>query len=379
MTVRSRLMAAAATLTLLACGGAPDATEIHIGVAGPLAQASGRSMQRAAAMAADEINRGGALNGRTLLLIARDDGASAQGAIEVARELRDDPRVVAVVGHINSAATLAASRIYNDPRRGVVQISPASSSPEITGAGAWTFRVCPTDLQHGPALARWAYDELGSRRALVLYANDAYGRGVLDTFAEAFREAGGVIISTDPFLPEMMQDGTELDAYLRRGVAASMDALMIAGQAEEGARVVSAARRLGYSGPVLGPDGMTGLREQGELADGVFVSSAFLPDTPAENARAFVLAYQERFGELPDHRAAMTYDAVMLLAQGLAEVGPQRGALRDYLAAVGSSRPPFEGVAGTIAFDENGDVAGKDVAVGVIRDGRLQSAARTGT
>jgi len=87
-----------------------------------------------------------------------------------------------------------------------------------------------------------------------------------------------------------------------------------------------------------------------------------------------VRAYQERYQELPDHRAAMTYDAVRLIARALEAVGPDRRALRDYLARVGQSEPAFEGVSGTIAFDANGDVASKEVYIGVVRGGRLVSA-----
>jgi ABC-type branched-subunit amino acid transport system substrate-binding protein len=38
---------------------------------------------------------------------------------------------------------------------------------------------------------------------------------------------------------------------------------------------------------------------------------------------------------------------------------------------LGRGKTPFEGVTGTIAFDANGDVPGKSVAIGVVQDGRL--------
>src|SRR5690606_5430899 len=113
-------------------------------------------------------------------------------------------------------------------------------------------------------------------------------------------------------------------------------------------------------GPVIGPDGLTSLRDAGEIAEGVYISSAFLPDRREPAAQAFVRAYESRYGELPDHRGAMAYDAIRLLARTIAQVGTDRTAIRDHLATVGQgSNPPFEGVSGTIRFDANGDVAGK--------------------
>jgi branched-chain amino acid transport system substrate-binding protein len=383
-----RVTAPLALAGLAACGAGGAEVPIHIGLAGPVNQPNGRSMHLAAQMAIDEINLEGGINGRPLALVVKDDEANQEKAVAVATELKDDPRVVAVVGHINSFATRAAARIYNDEQRGVVELSPASSAPEISEAGDWTFRVCPTDLQHAPALADWVYNRLGRSRAAVLYTNDAYGRGIVDVFAQAFERAGGTVVARDPFLPQIV-DSIGVDPFLERAIRNRMDALIIAGQAEPALSIIRAARRLGYRGPILGADGLTNLREAGSIAEGVYVTSAFLPDRPTEEARRFVDAYVQRYGELPDHRGAMTYDAIRLLARVLREIdasstlGTQpsmretvtvRRAIRDYLAGVGTRYPAFEGVSGTIRFDEKGDVVGKDVAVGIIRNGQIVTA-----
>jgi len=363
---------------LTGCERASEAP-IQLGIAGPLEQANGRSMRLAARMAVEEINGADGIGGRLLALEERDDRGSRDLAIPVATYLRDTSRVVAVIGHVNSGVTLAAAKIYNEEGGGhtgepVAQVTPASSSPLVTNAGEWTFRICPSDLLHGPTLARHAYAGLGKRRAAVLYANDEYGRGVAETFADAFLEAGGTVVARDPFLPGMVEGESGVEPYLVRALRGGMDALVVAGQADAGLHLVREARRLGYTGPVFGADGMTGVKDAGPEAEGVYVSSAFLPDRPTEPARDFVRAYRERYGEDPDHRGAMTYDAVKLIARAIGAVGTDRRAIRDYLAKVGvpgSGVEAFEGVSGRVAFDENGDVPGKEVALGVVRGGRL--------
>jgi len=359
-------------------GGARE--EVVIGIAGPLTKANGRSMRMAAEMAAAEINAGNGINGRHLRLVFADDSADPAKAIEVARRLRMNDSVVAVVGHVNSSTSLKAAPIYNAvdndsvPGDPVLEISPASSSPQLTGAGDWTFRVCPTDLEFSPVLARWAA-RLGKRRAAVLYVNDDYGQGVMASFTDAFRRAGGSIVSDDPYLPVSYEGGdTALDPYLLRAFRRGADALVIGGQAQEGLKIIAAARRLGFQGPILGADGLTGVKDGGAVAEGVYVSSAFLADRPAEKAQRFVQAYRQRFNELPDHRGAMTYDVLYLLKEAIERAGTDRRALRDWVAGVGISHPEFQGVSGTIKFDRNGDVVGKDVAVGVVRAGQLVTA-----
>jgi branched-chain amino acid transport system substrate-binding protein len=365
-------------LAAAALGGCGDGGrgEVVIGIAGPLNKANGRSMRLAAQMAAAEINRAGGIGGDTVRLEFGDDDADASKAIEVARQLRANPAVVAVVGHVNSAASLKAATIYNAvdndsvPGEPVLQVSPASSSPSLTGAGEWTFRICPTDLEFSPVLARWA-SQLGKRRAAVLYVNDEYGQGVNAAFRDAFTRAGGAIVSDDPYLPATYERPDALDPYLVRAFRRGADALVIGGQAQEGLKIIAAARRLGFTGPILGSDGLTGVKDGGPVAEGVYVSSAFLPDRPSETAQRFVQAYRQRYNELPDHRGAMTYDVLFLLKEAIERAGRDRRAVRDYVAGVGTSRAKFDGVSGSIQFDRNGDVVGKEVAVGVVRGGQL--------
>jgi branched-chain amino acid transport system substrate-binding protein len=366
-------------LVLLAGCEAASEDPISIGIAGPLSLANGRSMKLAAEMAIEELNASADFEGRKLQLVSRDDEGNKEKAIPVAGWLRDSTQVVAVIGHVNSAATLAAAKIYNEEEGAhssspVAQISPASSSPLVTDAGEWTFRVCPSDLRHGPVVAQHAYSRLGKRRAAVLYTNDEYGRGVAETFAAAFRTAGGNVVAQDPYLPALVEDPTGVDPYLQRALRSGMDALVIAGQADAGIKVVREARRLGFTGPVVGADGMTGVKDAGADAEGIYVSSAFLPDRSSEAAQAFVRAYRQRYNEEPDHRGAMTYDAIKLVAQAIREEGTDRRAIRDYLARVGvdgSGVAAYEGVSGRIAFDSKGDVPGKEVAMGVVRGGKL--------
>jgi len=126
---------------------------------------------------------------------------------------------------------------------------------------------------------------------------------------------------------------------------------------------------------VLGGDGLSGLEASGVDANGVFISAAYLPDQPAAPNQAFLDAYQQAHGDrLPDHRGAGAYDIVYLLADAIEAAGTDRTKIRDYLAGVGTITPAFEGVTGTIAFDQNGDVPNKDVIIGLVRNRRLVTA-----
>jgi branched-chain amino acid transport system substrate-binding protein len=370
-TISLALRLIAATTFLVGCAASDDGGVIRLGVAGPMKEPSGKGMYQGALLAVEEINARGGVRGRPLELVVRDDEMNSVRAIEVAEEFRDRTDVVAVVGHLSSGASIAASEIYNEPGNGLLAISPGATSPEMSTTGEWTFRVCPSDLQQAAALAEWAFNGLGRRRTLIVYVNDAYGRGVRDAFTPAFERLGGTVVSADPYLPDLLEDERTLDPYLERGIRNGMDALVLVGMGDEVTAILRAARRLGFRGTVMGTDGLIGIAEAGSVAEDVVVTSGFLVDRATESARDFVQRYQARFGELPRDGSAHAYDTVMLLAHAIDRVGTDRKAVRDYVASIGDGAPAFEGVTGTIRFDPNGDAVGKDVIIGVVRDGRV--------
>ncbi len=363
---RSAGVALVALLAVAGCRGSDQ--PIRIGLAGPFSEARGHSMQLAARLAVQEINSRGGVRGRQLQLVEQDDSAQNARAIAVAALLRDDPAVVAVVGHLTSGTTIAAADIYNGGTSPVVEISPSASNPDLTGIGRYTFRVCATDLAHGAKLARYAFQALGARNAAVLYLNDDYGRGILGTFTDEFRRLGGIVDQRDPYVASTTDFSPYLERIQRSGRA---QVLMIAGDRAGAAAILRQARGRGITLPVMGGDALTGIQGEGAIAEGVYLTSNYLPDqTGAKNA-AFLRAYAAaNGGEVPDHRGAGAYDAIYLIAQVIERGGVSRDAIREALAAVDDAHP-FEGVTGRIAFDARGDVPEKGVVVGVVHGGRI--------
>lgn len=365
-----KLLAGSLILALGACNLSRE--PIRIGLAGSLSDPVGVPMKRAAELAVEEINRQGGVRGRPLELMQRDDFTDPDSAVFVATDLYD-AGVSAVIGHLFSGPTLAAAPVYNGGSEPVAAISPSSSSPDISTAGDYTFRICPSDLAHGAALARWVHDTLGLERGAVLYLNDQYGRGVRQTFVRDYLRRGGELISIDPYLGETPEVGPYLDRLVKLG---RVQFLVVAGNRAEGETILRQARSRGLQMPVLGGDGLEGIEEAGAIAEGVYLSSAYLPSIASEANRAFLQAYRKKFptASLPNQPAAATYDAVYLLRDVIERVGPERADVRKELARVGTGAPAFKGVTGTVAFDMRGDVPNQTVYMGIVRDGAVHLA-----
>lgn len=372
--IRSRhhllTVAALMAVATVACGSGNE--PVLLGLAGPFSEQHANSMLLGAQLAVSEINQQGGVRGRELRLVVQDDSGQASTATRAAKTFYENPDIVAVVGHLNSGATLAAAQVYNSGGNPVVAVSPSASSSGITDAGDYIFRICPDDSAHGMQLAEWAYDQLEARRAAILFENDVYGRGLSTSFRNSFLDLGGQIVSEDPFLDVLPSYEPYLTRIRLRG---GVDALLIASERGGAVNILNTLANLAYHPAILSGDGIVGIQTSEADPEGVFVSLPYLSDLANARNDAFVAAYREAYGdEEPDHRGAGAYDIVHLLARAIREAGTDRSRVRDYLAGVGTETEAFEGATGQIAFDGNGDVSSKGVVVGVFRGGSIVSA-----
>jgi len=359
-----------AFLALLAACARGD-TPIRIGLAGPFSDSTGAAMKRAADLAVEQINQAGGIDGRPVELVIRDDFGHPDSAEIVARAL-EAAGVVAVVGHVQSATTLAAAPIYNGAATPVVQISPSASAPAVTAAGDYTFRTCPSNIRQAAALARFVTERLALQRGTILYINDDYGRGMRATFVREFSRLGGSIDEIDPYLGAAPEVGPYIERLARRKTS---QFVLMGGNAGEAAVALRLARTRGVEVPFLGGDALDGLEHTGPLAEGTYIARGYLASFYTPRNRDFLLAHLRKYPDAPppNQPAAATYDILFMLRDAIADVGTSRSRIRDRVAAIGGSVPPFEGVTGEIAFDQHGDVPRQRVIIGQVEAGRVRA------
>jgi len=106
----------------------------------------------------------------------------------------------------------------------------------------------------------------------------------------------------------------------------------------------------------------------GLVVDGVVIGAPFSADSPRPTAVAFVQAYKAKFNAAPDGFSACAYDAVMLVRNAIAAAGPDRGAIRDWLA---NMKEDYDGVSGAFRLGANGDPIGKALVMTRAKGGAL--------
>lgn len=363
--------ALAAVAALTACRGAdarpaardvgPDS--IAIGVALNPQRPGMASIYQGVELAVAQLN---AQRGERPPFTMRRTPAQMTSAVQVAALLRDDPRVVGVVGHPESGTTQEALPLYEDAenggRRAVAVVTPTATSPALSGRSPWLFRICPTDEAASEAVARFVVDSLHAQHAAIVYRNDSYGRDWTRKFVAVFRDAGGTVVQRDPYL----SGATEWAAYAAYMTQQRADVFLFPGSVEDAVEAIRAVRATGREIPFIGGDAASGLEEHAaEFAGARYTAFFDARQARTPEARAFVAAFQQRFGHAPDQRAALAYDAAMLIGRAALDVGADRRRVRDALAAIDSTRA-VEGAAGRIAFDANHDAIGKSVVVATV-------------
>jgi branched-chain amino acid transport system substrate-binding protein len=255
---------------------------------------------------------------------------------------------------------VSAAHVYD---RHLAAVATTATSPVLTGISPWTFRVISSDSTNGATIARFA-DNLGRKRAAVLYENNPYGRGLADSFRRGFH---GQIISIDP-IAEGEEQGFE--PFVSWYKSLHPDMVFVAGTDASGLAFLKEARRQQLAADLVGGDGWQTLAPSA-LAEGIYVGAPFSAQDPRPEVRAFVQAYARKYNAVPDGNAALGYDATKLLALAAIKAGADRRKIRDFLANL-SSGDAYRGVTGKIRFRPDGDPVDKGVVMTRVHHGALQ-------
>lgn len=357
---------------LARCGGEPVQPELRIGViatiSGPelTVENSGRATREGATLAADQANaRGGLEVGGTTYRIAvvfGDDQNVADHAVESARKLIFQDRVVALVGPQFSANAIPVASVAQEAR--VPMISPMSTNAATTSGKAFVFRAGFTDEAQGRAMAHFAHDNLKAGTAAIVFdiAGD-YNRGMAETFERQFVANGGTVVAYESYTSGM----TDFSAQLRQVKASGADVLFLPNYSADSIAQATQARELGLDIPIIGSDGWSSARiAEAPAMEGAFFSQHWHPEVDNPLSRSFIADYTAAFKHEPLMTAALTYDSMNMLLAAIQQAGStEPEAIRLKLAAT----TEFAGVSGTIGYTGTGDPI-KNVVIVQIKGGK---------
>lgn len=369
----------ATSLILSACGGAGGGDVIQVGGIGELTgdiPAVGASFKNAAEMAVNEINDAGGLDvcGKkyTIEFTLEDNAGKADQSASAAQKLITQNNVVAIIGPNASRYAIPASEIAESSQ--VVLISPWSTNPKTTldaktnEPKKFVFRAAFIDPFQGRVVAKFALDNLSAKNAAVLYdvASD-YNKGIAEFFKQTFEEYGGKVVAFETYTT----GDKDFTAQLTKIKETNPDVIFLPNYYSEVPLQIQQAKRLGITAPFLGSDSW-GSSELitlcGTDCEGYYFSTHYAADNATPVAQNFINAYKEKHGTTPDDVAALTYDSFGLLWTAIKNAcSTDRLAIRDGMAKISD----FEGVTGTMKFQEGSGDPIKSAVILQIKDGKF--------
>ena len=309
-------------LALAGCGTAPKLKgEVVVYVAAPLSgwQADGgQTVLGGVRLMAERINAAGGLLGYRVNVVALDDEADSDVAVQVAEEIQKavqaGTKVVGVVGHYNSGQALAAMDIYKDLP--FVVVTPTASDVSLTQKGYTNFfRVNATDAAQAPVDAKFLVQKLGAKRIALVHANNEYGRGLRREMLAALKALG-----VEPAVTiEIPEGATTQDKAVQQIKAAQPDAIFLAGYETEGYILLPELREAGVTVPFMASDGCflyEFIDGSGPAAEGAYVSG-ITPDPKLVADKKWWADYQQLETRNPGTYSVAGYSALDVIAAGI--------------------------------------------------------------
>ncbi|MBI3316452.1 MAG: branched-chain amino acid ABC transporter substrate-binding protein [Candidatus Omnitrophica bacterium] len=357
-------------LILAGCGGNPKTPVIKIGCAAPLsgdqAQIGLENCRGVELAVAQAEENGFAIPGYRFQVMSQDDQHNPSQAVNVAKKFAADRDVMGVIGHFNSSCTKPASAIYY--AAGMVQITPASTNPDISKQGFNTFfRVSATDDIQGPSGARYAASSLGIKTVILIDDKTTYGKGLADEFEKEAKKQGLSVLTHEG----ITQGDKDFTPLLIKIKPLNPDMIYFGGIYPEGALLIRQARSLQIPSLFMGGDGIASPMfielASPEIAEGTYATMVGQDMKKVPAAEKFIQNYEAKYGPV-GLWSAYGYDAANILMSALTKAGVKdRGKILEALR----STPSFTGITGIIAFDEKGDNKNQVLGIFKVHSGKL--------
>jgi ABC-type branched-subunit amino acid transport system substrate-binding protein len=351
----------------------------------------------------------GVVEPKEIRLIVRDTGGDAVRAAAMVRELAEDPEIVAIVGPIFTAESLAAAEAAEVSG---IPLIALSHREEVPVGRDLVFRTRTTPGDEVGVLVNHAFETLGAKRFAVLYPQNRYGRGMRKLYWDAVTERGGKMVAASSYDPsatdfsKVIRDmiGYRFLSDLERKALAEREEILRAARLLE---PLDAALLRDAAYGILGPDlqplppivdfdvlfipdaankvsliapglafheirgvGLLGssewlddelLRVARQHVAGSVISTPFYPQSDLPFVEEFVSAFRATFGDEPDSYAAQAFDAGNLVLVQLAAGRVDREDVRDGLLKVRA----YPGATGVLTMRPDGNARRRPFLLGV--------------
>ncbi|MDP1877129.1 MAG: ABC transporter substrate-binding protein [Actinomycetota bacterium] len=197
-------------------------------------------------LAIKDIEEAGGIPGFDAIVLEEGDSGdtSTDTATQTVNRLLGKD-VDVIIGAASSGVTLSTLDLVTS--NGVLQISPANTSPELTTApdrGLY-WRTAPSDVLQGAFVGSLVLQD-GYTKVAIMSLQDSYGDGLNANVTKAITEGGGEVVANDVYDPK----AADFSADVAKIKAAGPEAIVLIGF-DESAQIIQELVKQGI-GPNVG-------------------------------------------------------------------------------------------------------------------------------
>ncbi len=274
-------------------------------------------------LALEEINATGGILGRPVEVLSRDDGGKPGDAVTAANELVSRQKVDILMGTLLSHVGLAVSDFARQRRILFLAAEPLSDAIAWEKGNRFTFRLRPGTYAQSAMLVEEAA-KLPAKRWATVAPNYEYGQSAVAAFKKLLKKERPDV----EFVAEQWPALSKIDAgaTVQALAVSKPDAIFNVTFGSDLAKFVREGRLRGlFEGREVvslltgEPEWIAPLKAEapgGWIVTGYPVSAV---DTPEH--RAFLQAYQARFGELPRMGSVVGYVSLRAIGAAIEKAG----------------------------------------------------------
>lgn len=334
---------------------------------------------------------------------AWDDATAATGQWDGATETQNatkaaaDKTVIAYLGTFNSGAAKLSIPITNAAGP-LLMFSPANTYPGLTHAAAGITaanepnvyypsgvrnyaRVAATDDLQGPIDVNFMVS-LGVKALYILNDQQAYGKGVADSVAQAAKAAGITVIANEGYDTKAANYQALMTKISTSNNGAAPDMIFLGAVVDSNASQVlkDKVTIMGDNTKVkfMGPDGVfTQAFIDGAgatVAEGVYASTPGVAKKDLNDiGKKFYTDYAAAYGPTNEPYAVFGYDVMNGLLAAIENVCAQGGDPTDRATVTKAvfALKDFQGALGTWSIDQNGDITLPYFLIGQSQGGKF--------
>jgi branched-chain amino acid transport system substrate-binding protein len=304
--------------------------------------------------------------GQDIEIVLLDNNSDKVQAVNTTRRAIEQDKGVAIIGQVISSNTIAGGAVAEE--NGVAMVSPSSTNPLVTQDRKYVSRVCFSDPFQGVAAALLAFNNMGAKNVAVFVdVEQDYAVGFANFFKDTAIELGGTV-----FYEYYKSGDQDFTAQISDALSKNADAFFIPGYYQEIALIAIQARQLGFYDPIIAGDGAAvpeTIEIGGAAVNGLYFTTHYDSGSPAitDNAKLFVEAYTQKYGEAPGTFTALGFDTYLVIRDAIERAGSTD---REAIAKAVRQTKDFPAVTGIITINESGDAI-KSVAIVKIENGKF--------